>query len=317
MQLPENYSNVYKNYLPGKKIKIVIALLIALALVYFVVLPLVEKIKKDGVPPAKPLSLTITLPSGDPTTRDTDGDGIPDWQEIAIGLDPRKKQTSPGVPDDQIFNTIKNKLGADAFDQAASESTSTDRLSLTIAHDIDESAQKFGTTIDQTISEVSTHEILNYIDSQKSSFVLYSSKDLSVIENNLKNNSEYASRMNIILKDNASSSSVDTDIRNYALGTGSRDKAMAAAAIIQQSIISLKATPVPSAAVTIHLAILNALQGFYQTTQAIDPTTQDEITRLGPLALLQDYTIQFTKAVGQLKVYLSVALNQNGYIKNL
>ncbi len=315
MQSPDNYSGPYKNYLPGKKIRIVLGILVGLAVVYFGVLPLVAKIRKDGVPQAKPLSLNITLPSGDPTTRDSDGDTIPDWQEIAVGLDPHKKQTSPGVPDEEVFSTIKNKLGVEAFNQAASESTSTDRLSLTIANDIDQSAILNGTTIDKSISAASVHEILNYIESQKSSFLVYTSKDISVVENNLKNNGDYAARMNAILKDNPTTRSADVDIKNYALGTGSREKALAAAAIIQKSVIALKTTPVPSAAMEIHLAIMNALQGFYQTTQITDPTTEDEITRLGPLSLLQDYAIQFTKAVGQLTVYFSVALNKSGYIQ--
>lgn len=312
---PPNYTGIYKNYLPGKKIRVIILILTTVALIYFVVLPLIAKIKKNGIPPAKPLALTITLPSGDPTTRDSDGDRIPDWQEIAVGLDPHNKQTTLGVSDDELFATIKNRLGADAFDQAAEESTSTDRLSLTIANDINQSAEVAGITIDKSLSAASVHEILNYIESQKSSFIIYTPKDISTIENNLKNNTDYAVHMNTILKDNATTKSVDSDIKNYALGTGSREKALAAAAIIQKSITTLKATPVPSSAVELHLAIMNSLQGFYQTTQIIDPATTDEITRLGPLSLLQDYAIQFTRSVGKLAVYFSISLNKSGYIQ--
>jgi len=40
---------------------------------------------------------TITLQ--DAVNKDSDGDGVPDWEESLYGLDPTKKETTPGTPD--------------------------------------------------------------------------------------------------------------------------------------------------------------------------------------------------------------------------
>ena len=34
---------------------------------------------------------------GDLVNRDTDGDGMPDWEENLWGTDPTKKETTPGI----------------------------------------------------------------------------------------------------------------------------------------------------------------------------------------------------------------------------
>lgn len=315
MQIPENYKTSYTKYLPGTSIRILLLLLIILSLVYFVVIPTIAKIKKDGVPPVKPLSFQTILPSGDPTTRDSDGDGIVDWQEIAIGLDPQKKETSAGTPDKQVYTLIKNKLGNDAFAQAINDSTTTDKLSLTIAHTINQSAATSGTTITESLSEISVSEILNYIESQKSTHTIYTSQDLTIVEGSLKNNQVYAAAMQNLLKNNPANDTILLDIKSYASGTGSQQKIAPALAAMSTAITQMKTMSVPSAASTLHISILNALQGFYQATEAIDPTTPDEVVRLGSLSILQDYAIQLATNVGKLPIYFSVALNANSYIQ--
>ncbi len=315
MQIPETYSNTYSKYLPGKKIRIVLLLLIIAIIAYFIVIPIVAKIKKDGLPPAKPLSFNIVLPSGDPTTRDSDNDGIVDWQEIAVGLNPNKAATSPGIADGQVFNALKNQLGTDAFNQAISESTITDQLSFTIAHSIEQAATVPGTTVSQSLSQASVNEILNYIDSQKKTYTVYTSDDLTIVEDSLKTNQSYAASMQTLLKDSAATDTLLADIRAYATGTGSGEKVLVAKTAMNTAINKMKAMRVPSAASDLHLKILNSLQGFYQATDTVAPKNTDEVTRFGSLAILQDYAIQLATSVGKLPIYFSIALNTNSYIR--
>lgn len=44
---------------------------------------------------------------GDLVNRDTDGDGVPDWQEILWGTDPTKQQTIDGIPDKDEIQKLK------------------------------------------------------------------------------------------------------------------------------------------------------------------------------------------------------------------
>ena len=43
--------------------------------------------------------------------KDTDGDGILDWQEGLYGLDPTKKETTPGIPDSTAISKLKSEQG--------------------------------------------------------------------------------------------------------------------------------------------------------------------------------------------------------------
>jgi len=44
---------------------------------------------------------------GDLVNKDTDGDGIPDWEESLYGLDPTKKETTPGILDSVALEKLK------------------------------------------------------------------------------------------------------------------------------------------------------------------------------------------------------------------
>ena len=46
--------------------------------------------------------------------KDTDGDGILDWQENLYGLDPTKKETTPGTPDSTAISKLKALQGDSA-----------------------------------------------------------------------------------------------------------------------------------------------------------------------------------------------------------
>ena len=50
------------------------------------------------------LSVSGNIPIGNLINKDTDGDGIFDWEEPLWGLDPTKKETTPGIPDGTLVN---------------------------------------------------------------------------------------------------------------------------------------------------------------------------------------------------------------------
>jgi hypothetical protein len=52
----------------------------------------------------------------DLVNQDTDGDGVPNWQESLYGLDPTKKETTAGIPDISVVNrpSAQNESATDA-----------------------------------------------------------------------------------------------------------------------------------------------------------------------------------------------------------
>lgn len=62
----------------------------------------------------------------DVMAKDSDGDGVPDWQENLMGTDPNKKETIPGVPDSVTIAKKRESGGATISEENLTE---TDKFS--------------------------------------------------------------------------------------------------------------------------------------------------------------------------------------------
>lgn len=308
------YSRSLKDFLPSKKIQIILGIFIIAIAAYFLIPRIIAQIQNKKNPSVPLTNLALTNLKGDPTTRDSDGDGVADWREIAVGLDPYIKETNKGVPDGEAFETFKSSLGEEFFAEAEMNATDTDKISLTLSNDITQNIKSGGAS-STSISEVTANEVLNYINSQKQNFTQFSVNDLEVVESTLATNQAYALAMQNLLRDDATTKNFASDIKSYLDGTGSEVVVKKHLASIAKTITAFKTTPVPNAATTLHLPILNSAQGIYQTIQLIDPNNKDETQRLGVSALLQDYAIQMSTAVGKLTLYFSVAQSNTSYIQ--
>lgn len=95
---------MYKKYLPSKKIAIVLGVLclLAVGLAYFF-----SKLGNSSVAGSENNTNVEVVALEDLNNRDTDGDGVKDWEEALWGTDPNKKDTAgDGVGD---FATIAKK----------------------------------------------------------------------------------------------------------------------------------------------------------------------------------------------------------------
>lgn len=59
----------------------------------------------------------------DLVNKDTDGDGIQDWQESLYGLDPNKKETTPGISDSTVLNKLTIQQENDTTNQDGGNSS--------------------------------------------------------------------------------------------------------------------------------------------------------------------------------------------------
>lgn len=67
---------------------------------------------------------------GELVNKDTDGDGIPDWEEKLWGTDPTKKETTPGIPDGLAIQKLKAAQGINETTSSGPENlTHTDEFS--------------------------------------------------------------------------------------------------------------------------------------------------------------------------------------------
>ncbi len=63
--------------------------------------------------------------------KDTDLDGVLDWQENLMGTDPTKKETTPGIPDKVAIQKIENANKANAGDTGDDTTANTENLTQT------------------------------------------------------------------------------------------------------------------------------------------------------------------------------------------
>jgi hypothetical protein len=309
-----NTPSSYKNYLPSKKIRIIIGILIVIGLGYFTI-PLIIKSVKQGVTrEIPPTNLVISTPTGDPTTRDTDGDGVPDWQEIAMGLDPAKPQTNLGVSDMTTFQNIKNAVGNNTFDLEAGKVTDTDKVSLTIYDALaSDSRKNNGVSVGGTQS-ITQQELFNYIEARKKSITVYTEKDITSVESSLESNKAYAERMKKIIAETPETKEAPKKIQGYLDGTVPLSSISPLINLLQKRSSELRAMQVPKPVVSTHVEILNATQTLYELLSLYTPQEDDPASQMSTLALVQDSFIQASKNIGYLSMYLSVALNKNGYL---
>lgn len=67
----------------------------------------------------------------DLVNKDTDGDKILDWQENLYGLDPNKRETTPGIPDKIAIEKLKSQIGQKEQGESLLENINTENLTET------------------------------------------------------------------------------------------------------------------------------------------------------------------------------------------
>jgi hypothetical protein len=216
----------------------------------------------NGKPPA-PLISTASSPTL--FDRDTDGDGVPDWQEQLFGLDPQKRDTDgDGVPDAlprttsgiSLSDTLKlsdtNKLVLSVytkFQNVPTESIKPEDVQQAVSDEVLLHAQsiedgfKRYKTIDLELTDSDTASILVY--QQKIDALLSSLPDPIILAKNIQDT---------ILKETNAQKEID---------------------ILNIAVTKLLAIPVPAMLSDIHLSLVNAA---YFITQDLAIPSDDELT---------------------------------------
>lgn len=141
----------------------------------------------------------ITL--GELVGKDTDGDGIPDWEEPLYGLNPNKKETTPGTPDSTAIAKMKMDQGKSLESTNKDENlTETDKFSRELFSTIATLNQN-GTMNDQTIDGLSNSLVKQIQDS--TSGKVYTYADINITnDNNLKTTIKYNDSLKSISPEN-------------------------------------------------------------------------------------------------------------------
>lgn len=295
----------YKRYpfLPSSNIGILV-IIICFGFILFLGVPKIFKwfSLRNATAPANPTLLATVLPSDDPTTRNVLGDGIPDWQKILVGIDPKDPLGA------MKFKKIKEAIGADTFDASASQVSDTDKVSLTLYDGITKESVLSGNVDTAAIATRTRTEIANYIQAKKKSEKAYTTKDFVTTTNDTSAIKSYyaaiqATNSDIFDKDFA------THLQLFLSGKESGDIYISRKVSDMKELLNkLLTIPVPTTALTMHMTAAN---GIYSVMQALDtykPLDNDNLQQLGTAAVVQDATLSVTDAITNLSAYFAVTL---------
>lgn len=172
-KIPTHYTRSLTNFLPSKKIQIAILVIILLSVVYFFRKEIIALPKKVST---AIVATTITIP--EPVVqqnntalsidRDTDGDGITDWQETLIGSDALTPNT-PGEIPNEVITLIQSTADSVSLE---------DKLALSIY----ERSQNnpMGNSYEENLQAATSKELLDLANSLDQQLTTYTVKDLAL-----------------------------------------------------------------------------------------------------------------------------------------
>lgn len=244
--------------MPSKKILIAIGILVVVGIIYFAGPHLISfiqtirgKIALSGKPP-EPLIATTAAP--DTFSRDTDGDGIPDWQENLFGLNPNKADSNgDGTPD-----TLPTINGVSIGDLVQTDDTG--KLTAAVY------AQFQNTPTDQItpdkVSAVTQAQILAQAESIEKTFKKYQTIDLDLGDSDSPLIVAYQKSIAKIVDDTIGDPLIFAkNIQETVLKNGDTTSETV---ILNSFIKKLLALTTPAKIGTMHLALVNASYNLVQ-----------------------------------------------------
>lgn len=242
------------------------------------------------------------------TDTDTDADGIPDWEELILGLDPRNADSDgDGIPDNESLARARALLRGES--QSTEEgSASLESLTRTdiLARELIGAyiqAKQFGGYDPALFEEIVAVSAENQL---AITVTTHSGESLRIVEPS-------AEIADIYVRDVRRSLEPLTEIPEYELETygravttqNSKDyEALARnASIYTQAVSALVAISVPRDAVETHLLLVNGLSAFAHALILLSESTEDPAEAFSAIKLLLESEEQVRAAFAGVSVY--------------
>jgi hypothetical protein len=244
--------------------------------------------------------------------KDTDQDGVLDWEEPLWGLDPTKKETIPGVPDITTVNKLKAEEGMDENNNTENL-TETDKfareLFSTIAT-LNQNGVMDQTTVDK-ISASLAEKIQNPVQKK-----VYTLADLKIIQNDsVAAVKKYNDSLDYIIeKKYPIKGNVIDILQRFLIDENNVDASVLVELdpIIEQRnkiIDAIVKTNVPESLSLLHLDFINTLQKLSENLSAIKLFETDPIVALGGISQFEENITLLESVVDKLKNAIQKKLN--------
>ena len=240
--------------------------------------------------------------------RDSDLDGILDWEEGLWGTDPAKKETTPGIPDSLAINKLKGKqernVGTSSQDDQTAEAeenlTETDKFSRELFSTV--------ATLNQsgTIDEVTVEKISSSLAEQIQNSPprkIYTLADIKIInDNTVAAAQKYKSDLIAIYGKYPTKTQVE-DVLTKFVGDGTSVDESVLAELnpiveqMQKIVDDWVSTGVPSQLAQQHLDAINGMQRLFENVSDIQFYESDPILAIGAVKNYQNNIPLFQSAL--------------------
>jgi len=245
-----------------------------------------------------------TIAIGDLVNKDTDGDGILDWEEPLWGLDPTKKETTPGVPDSSVIKKLKAEQGF-AINNTENGQDYTENLTETEKF----SREFFSTAAALSQSGVTDQEIMNQIgidlaDKMKDSSPekVFTSFDIKITyDNSTTAVKKYSEALGSIDKKYPVEGNVMLILQKFILDGNNVDSDVLREfePMIKQAenrMNDIIKTTVPSDLAQVHLNMINAIERLVEDLSALRLFDTDPIVAMSAISKYQNNATSFESA---------------------
>lgn len=290
----------YKNYLPSKKFQAIVLIIIVFITLFFTVKGIFSLIKSKKITSKEPAKITVS----EIIQKDSNNNGIPDWEEYLWGLDPNKN----GVANKEFILSKKNTLSQ------SGEMTPTDDFKTITENDI-LSRQFFATIMSlQQTGELSADSIQSISDAvgQKIEATpianIYVKNMLKIVADSATANDNYHTEFSTLVT-KYENADIGGELTLISQGIGNNDpQALAAAQSVASAYRSfagdLIKIPVPDSAFNAHLNLANDYEKTAQSIEGLTKTLTDPIIGMRAILNYKQYSDAIVSDLDRLSTVL-------------
>ena len=289
--------NGFKKYLPSKKFISVILVVVVFTLMFFVVKGIIYLFKNTSLSSLIPANKIVV---GDLIQKDSNNNGIPDWEEYLWGLDPTKN----GPENKEFILAKKKELSPNSDSSALDDSKSiTDNEML--------SREFFATivSLQQTgnIDDSSLQSVSDAIGQQIKATPLpdiYTKNMMTIIPDSKKANMNYSvAFMGLIAKH--ANDDIGSELSLVSQGVANNDQAALdsaeTVAVAYKSFGSeLIKIPVPNSLYSLGLDIANNYEKTGESIDGLSKTVADPLTGMKSLINYKNYSTALASDINKL-----------------
>ena len=294
----------------GKKNRIFLSVFISLILLSFVFVLFFQKRKEEVEESKKSDFVAVeykTDENSDARFHDSDGDGIYDWKERLLGLDPHKVDSDGDGVSDGDYLRSKELIGNKNRSGQGHQVTPSERLGKNLYTALYVAAMAGDGKISEETKEKLENTVQDYIKKLNFSTKIYTEESLSVVEDTKENDFAYEKKMKQLFKKYPIKMS-EFKLLLVAIKEPQKYRSEIDQAVLKydEYLHELEKVQVPGILVRRHLQLMNTLSKLKTGLAAVVDHSQDELISLAAASQVQGMIDDAIESITKIQQFFSL-----------